>query len=208
MSDRPAESSTRRTIEQIIAGLAVVLFGPTLTWFVGKLADADLPVSWYVGGILVVALFTTVIYRPWRRAIWGNVGLWRPFTSKRTLEKAHAAGRAELQAEIDAEAEKSRYRPVIRPQWVVASGSEQYEWVLFNAAKESTAKHVSMTPHGGFQAGSAMDWESIDGNEKVTFRGVVDSQGRTFGVRFAIEWTDVYGRRQEGSAEIRGQEAF
>ncbi|WP_029263492.1 MULTISPECIES: hypothetical protein [unclassified Microbacterium] len=208
MNERPAESSTRRTIEQIVAGLVIVLVGPTLTWFIGKLADADLPVGWYFGGIVVVALFATVIYGPWRRVIWGSIALWRPLTTKRTLEKAHAHGRAELQSELDAEAEQNRHRPLIRPQWLILPGSERYEWVLFNAAEGSTAEHVSITPGSGFFAGSALDWDSVHGGEKGIFRGRRNEQGQTFGVRFSVEWTDIYGERQPATVDIAGEEAF
>jgi hypothetical protein len=179
---------------QATAGLVVVVVGPGVLFLLGQLAKAKVPLWLYVAGIAIVALIMTLVYAPWRRAIWVNIAKWRPFTTKGTLERARAEGRAELQEELDGK----RSRPIIRARWLVSKKkAEEYTWLIMNMAEGSTARGVTLDVDASrFKIASAADWHSVDGGSVKEFKGTPTQDGGLFGVDFTIWWTDANDARQ------------
>ncbi len=173
--------------DQTIAGVVVLAIGGVATWFFGILASAKVPIGWYFVGVAAVGLVATFVYPPWRKAIWGNVAKWRPFTTQNTLQRARDAGRSELEAELEAQ----RSRPLIRAQWLIGrDDAEQFGWKILNVADDSVAKHVSVQVDSRmFRPGSALDWESIHGGESGTFKGVLTDNARR-GLDFSVSWVN------------------
>jgi hypothetical protein len=192
--------------DQTIAGLIVVIIGPLLVQFIGWLAKTELAPVWYVGGIGLVALFASVIYPPWRRVIWGSVSKWRPLSTQGTLDRAHAAGRNEFEAELEAK----RRRPLIRAQWLIGEKQgQQYTWELRNMAQSSTARNVSIVVDSAyFRTASAMDWGKVDGGTLVEFTGALTSGGRSYDVTFGVSWTDANDEDQTAYVQVEARYGY
>ncbi|MBX3078832.1 MAG: hypothetical protein KF692_06340 [Cryobacterium sp.] len=189
------QKDNRFLLQQIIAGFIVLIGGLVITWFLGVLAQANVPIWWYLIGVLIVALGATLIFPPWRAATWGNFAKWRPLTTVATLDRARIEGRAELEAELD----QKRHRPIVRAQWLItASDEDEDKWVLRNVADDSYARDVSLLVESQeFQASSRLDWPRIDGNEIENFYGVLTQAAEDFGATFVVMWTDLNEERKQ-----------
>lgn len=178
-------------LAQTIAGVLVLLIGAAPAWLVGLLSAAQVSIWIFVAGIIAAGLLATLVYAPWRRAVWGNVAKWRPLTTVGRLERAKAAGRAE------AEAERKQHKPSIRAQWFIYPvKNEAIKWELLNTAKGSTAKDVSLhVGNSDVRVGSALDWPEVTGGTSVGFTVGLTARSRQYGVAFTIAWTNEHGER-------------
>jgi len=192
VTEEPTSKTSRGgVLEQTIAGVIVLAIGAVAAWVFGLLSEAKVSIWVYVAGIVAAGVFATLVYAPWRRAVWGNVAKWRPLTTVRTLERAKAEGRAE------AEADRKKHKPSIRAQWFIYPvKDEQHMWGLMNTAKGSIAKDVSVhVSNSEIKIGSALDWPEVNGGDTAKFMGGITGNGHRYGVDFTVAWTNEHGER-------------
>ncbi|KZE89100.1 hypothetical protein [Microbacterium sp. TNHR37B] len=181
----------------MIAGLIVFFGGSAATWFLGLLASARAPVWWYIVGIGAVAVLATAIYPPWRSVTWGNIAKWRPLTTVTRIERVRAQAREEAEAAIAAE--RARFKPSIRAQWVIQKRSEDlddHDWTIKNVARGSTAADVSLdVPREFMRVRSALDWPQIGPGERKQFSGELLDTYYYDEVDFVVAWTNEHDQR-------------
>jgi len=133
--------------------------------------------------------------------------------TQETREEAYARGRADVQSEIDAQ----RTKPIIEPQWLLGYDRKNQRYIISNSAAGSTARDVKISASpASFAFLGAPQWDDIsvpaDAEDPGAvgtrlFKGFIGDEGRAFGVRVTVSWSDENGDRWElPDVPVRGTE--
>ncbi|MHA6668608.1 hypothetical protein ACX3O0_07035 [Homoserinimonas sp. A447] len=115
-------------------------------------------------------------------------------------QRGYAAGLAEGREEIQARIDAERSVPLPRPAWRIDAVRSNDVYTLSNTQPGVVVRDLSMeAPLGDFQFNGPKYWPG-EFEENIEFEGERMRNGKSFGVKFVLRWSDANGDRQLGEA--------
>ncbi|MBH0053778.1 hypothetical protein I6E74_06280 [Salinibacterium sp. SWN139] len=185
-------NSERGMFRDIVVAIIAFVAGTAIIGFINWLSKSDLPFWVYLLGGFLVVILPTIFLPRWRKAIWVNIGKWRPLTTEGKLHAAHAAGLSQAEQAY----ERARSRPSIRAQWKILLDpvGRRNEWTITNVALGSVAKNVAVhVSPSDLRVDSALDWPEIVAGEFETFVATPASDDFDGDFTFGISWENEHG---------------